>query len=44
MQDGHIKNNVNFFGYKNHIKIDGKIKIIKKFKVTGCECTRFASN
>ena len=28
------KNNVNFFGYKNHIKIDGKSKIIKKFKVT----------
>ena len=28
------KNNINFFGYKNHIKIDGKSKIIKKFKVT----------
>jgi IS5 family transposase len=28
------KNNVNYFGYKNHIKIDSKSKIITKFKVT----------
>lgn len=28
------KNNVNFFGYKNHIKIDSKSKIITKFTVT----------
>ena len=28
------KNNVNYFGYKNHVKIDSKSKIITKFKVT----------
>ena len=28
------KNNVNYFGYKNHLKIDSKSKIITKFKVT----------
>lgn len=28
------KNNVNFFGYKNHIKTDAKSKIITKYKVT----------
>jgi len=28
------KNNVNYFGYKNHITIDSKSKIITKFKVT----------
>ena len=28
------KNNQNFFGYKNHVKTDGKSKIIQKFKVT----------
>lgn len=28
------KNNVNYFGYKNHIKIDVKSKIISKFLVT----------
>ena len=28
------KNNETFFGYKNHIKIDSKTKIIRKFKVT----------
>ena len=28
------KNNINFFGYKNHIKIDSKSKIITKFTVT----------
>jgi transposase, IS5 family len=28
------KNNETFFGYKNHIKIDSKTKIITKFKVT----------
>jgi IS5 family transposase len=28
------KNNVNYFGYKNHIKIDSKSKIITKYEVT----------
>jgi IS5 family transposase len=28
------KNNENFFGYKNHIKIDSKSKIITKYEVT----------
>lgn len=28
------KNNVNHFGYKNHIKIDAKSKIITKYEVT----------
>jgi len=28
------KGNKSFFGYKNHAKIDGKSKIIRKFKVT----------
>ena len=28
------KNNVNYFGYKNHIKIDAKSKLITKFTVT----------
>lgn len=28
------KNNVNYFGYKNHIKIDAKSKIITKYEVT----------
>lgn len=28
------KNNVNFFGYKNHVKVDAKSKIITKFTVT----------
>jgi IS5 family transposase len=28
------KNNVNYYGYKNHIKIDKKTKIIKTYSVT----------
>lgn len=28
------KNNVNYFGYKDHVKTDSKSKIITKFKVT----------
>jgi IS5 family transposase len=28
------KNNQNFFGYKNHIKVDAKTKLITAFKVT----------
>lgn len=28
------KNNVTFFGYKNHIKVDTKTKLIKEFIVT----------
>ena len=28
------KNNINYFGYKNHIKIDAKSKIITKYEVT----------
>jgi IS5 family transposase len=28
------KNNINYFGYKNHIKEDAKSKIITKYKVT----------
>jgi IS5 family transposase len=28
------KNNKNFFGYKNHVKTDGKSKIVTKYKVT----------
>lgn len=28
------KNNVNYYGYKNHIKIDSKSKLITKFEVT----------
>ena len=28
------KNNINFFGYKNHIKVDSESKIITKFGVT----------
>lgn len=28
------KNSISFFGYKNHIKIDGKSKIITKYHVT----------
>jgi len=28
------KNNVNYFGYKNHVKVDSKSKIIVKYSVT----------
>ena len=28
------KNNINYFGYKNNIKIDAKRKIITKYEVT----------
>lgn len=28
------KNNINYYGYKNHVKADGKSKLITKYKVT----------
>ena len=34
MQKWTQKNKVTYFGYKNHIKIDAKSKIITKYEVT----------
>ena len=28
------KNNINYYGYKNHIKVDGKSKLIAKYEIT----------